>query len=311
MVSLSLSCLIAAAAPGAPDLLAVGTWRWFNGGRVILKLDHTAIGTDDSPGRWSASPDGRKVEIIWDKGWHDVLALSADGNALDGANKGGTHVWGKRADDAITGTWQWFNNGTVVLYGDGSAIGTDGSPGVWVAKDASARRYQITWAAGWLDTLTLSADGSGLDGSNAGGTHVWGKRVAEPPAAVVATQAAPPPAAGGSTQCDVAGRWTKRYDMKVNGSVDPGATENEIEVSGSPGSQIAAYVGKESRNRSTFEVSCVQAGTRVLTIAQRDGSYRSVIAAVETRDGTFAGAWADTSGNSGDIVLTPPPTGGY
>lgn len=74
------------------------------------------------------------------------------------------------------GTWAWFNNGQVVLGFDGSAVGTQGEPGTWRADDVAARRYVIQWASGWVDTMTLSPDGVMLEGSNAGGGRVWGKR---------------------------------------------------------------------------------------------------------------------------------------
>jgi hypothetical protein len=59
---------------------------------------------------------------------------------------------------------------------DGTALSSNGDPGVWRVDDAAARRYIITWRGNWLDTLTLSPDGQMLEGSNQGGTRVWGKR---------------------------------------------------------------------------------------------------------------------------------------
>lgn len=74
------------------------------------------------------------------------------------------------------GRWDWFNNGVVTLGFDGIALAAHGEVGTWNLLDAAQRTLVVRWRAGWVDTLTLSADGAMLEGTNQQGARVWGKR---------------------------------------------------------------------------------------------------------------------------------------
>jgi hypothetical protein len=80
--------------------------------------------------------------------------------------------------DSAVGTWVWFNASRVNISPDGALYvnGQAAPAGTWVAVDAVSRQYQLSWKSGAVDRLTLSADGSGLAGSNQVGTHVTAGR---------------------------------------------------------------------------------------------------------------------------------------
>jgi tetratricopeptide (TPR) repeat protein len=75
------------------------------------------------------------------------------------------------------GTWRWFNGSTVTLSAGGSvtATGLFANQGHWRCIDRQAGRIRITWeGGGWIDTLSVSDDGSDLRGRNQYGIGVSG-----------------------------------------------------------------------------------------------------------------------------------------
>ena len=76
----------------------------------------------------------------------------------------------------ITGTWHWFDGGTVWISKNGTITSSHGSPATWKATwNGSVYVYTIRWNNDkYIDTLILKGDT--LDGHNQNGTHVWGKR---------------------------------------------------------------------------------------------------------------------------------------
>ncbi len=74
------------------------------------------------------------------------------------------------------GTWNWLDGDRVVINPDGTVRGFhgNGSPsndGSWVGLGGN--RYRLSWRnGGWTDTLTLSADGTTMDGTNNVGRNV-------------------------------------------------------------------------------------------------------------------------------------------
>jgi len=81
-----------------------GTWKWFNGGTVIIDDQGGATGYDKgsdkpNPGKWrcvNGSPV--TIQIQWVKGgWLDTLTLSSDGQKLEGRNQQNSRVWGERS----------------------------------------------------------------------------------------------------------------------------------------------------------------------------------------------------------------------
>ena len=131
LIPLLLILPVLARAEGPTETAAVGTWHWFNNDTVTLRRDHTVLSSGRAAGTWKAHH--HMVEIVWQKdGWVDRLQMSMDGNMLDG---GATHVSGTRADDAITGTWSWFNGHVVTIFGDNTSVDASGGEGVWRAVD--------------------------------------------------------------------------------------------------------------------------------------------------------------------------------
>ncbi len=64
----------------------------------------------------------------------------------------------------ITGCWSWSNGANIVINTDGSAHNGPFAAS-WKAVDSTHGRYSIAWPS-FVDTLTLSADGSALTGKN-------------------------------------------------------------------------------------------------------------------------------------------------
>jgi hypothetical protein len=79
--------------------------------------------------------------------------------------------------EAIVGTWVWFNTPTVYIdtNGDLRLPGT-AAVGHWTSVDVASRAYQLAWDNGYLDSLSLVADGNSLDGYNQYGVHVTATR---------------------------------------------------------------------------------------------------------------------------------------
>jgi hypothetical protein len=73
---------------------------------------------------------------------------------------------GELAKDSIEGRWTWFINGVVTFKPDGTSEQENGTRGTWKLVDVQRRKYKISWEAGWVDDLYLSADGKKLEGSN-------------------------------------------------------------------------------------------------------------------------------------------------
>jgi hypothetical protein len=77
------------------------------------------------------------------------------------------------------GRWRWFAGGKelapVEFFPAGRVVG-EGTTGKWVLVDASKRQYQVTWSNGFVDVLTMAADGLVLTGRNTGGGLIEAKR---------------------------------------------------------------------------------------------------------------------------------------
>ncbi len=110
--------------------------------------------------------------------------------------------------NAIVGKWKWFTGSSVDIQPGGILPGKGNS---WQCINPNQRVYLIIWNNGqWVDTLTLSPDGTRLEGENQNGNRVWGQRVSGPPAPAVPGDAGknlagPPPA--------------KNYARKISGNM--------------------------------------------------------------------------------------------
>lgn len=109
-----------------------------------------------------------------------------------------THATAAEPCKAAIGQWNWFIGGKVALAENGDARWTPAvasmvpASGTWRC-DPQAGAYIVTWQNGFIDTLTLSADGSKLNGTSSTGAAVSGWRGVAPAAAPAATPAAKTP----------------------------------------------------------------------------------------------------------------------
>ncbi len=82
--------------------------------------------------------------------------------------------------NAIVGQWKWFTGSTAQFDPNGAIPGAGSH---WECLD-NGRTFKISWDNGrWIDTLTLTEDGTRLEGKNQVGNRVWGTRIGAPPAA--------------------------------------------------------------------------------------------------------------------------------
>jgi hypothetical protein len=89
----------------------------------------------------------------------------------------------KSPTELITGKWRWFNGLIVEITGGGMVAkdsrGNMVDSGSWRVIDASKRKFEMKWRAGWTDTLTLSPDNNSLEGTNQANGHVSAKRIVQ------------------------------------------------------------------------------------------------------------------------------------
>lgn len=95
-----------------------------------------------------------------------VLSACSDGNdseKIDPTKDIETIKKDSAVADWVMGTWQFTNDNdkqtTVVLYPDGSAIGSEGGIGSWYYYD---RQIHIIWTSGWMN-LIQKAWGGGYE----------------------------------------------------------------------------------------------------------------------------------------------------
>ena len=109
----------------------------------------------------------------------------------------------------VAGEWNWVDGQRLVITPDGRIEVWKGAgrinTAVWTCTEPAQRRYVFRHASGgWVDTVTLSADGNGLLGTNNVGSTIRGSRIrggsqspnpaGAPPATTTGAPPAPPPA---------------------------------------------------------------------------------------------------------------------
>ena len=208
----------------------VGTWSWFFGPDLTFTADGAVTGAV-RPAHWSwTDPAKRALKIEWgsDDPNVDTLTLSADGNTLEGSNDDDMAVSGHRlnpaaaptadapSDLAPTGTgspvgkWRWFKGNPLIFRQDNYVV-SSGRLGRWDWTDESKRELKVQWARSTtVDHLTLSADGTHLDGMDTTGTKVSGQRMplsADASPAATAESAPSQTANPGAAPASPEGRW--------------------------------------------------------------------------------------------------------
>jgi len=79
----------------------------------------------------------------------------------------------------IVGEWKWFVGPQLTIKADHTFSNGENS-GNWEVASAKDRKYTLRWdVGGFIDTVTLSADGRKLTGTNSDKNAVSGERVGE------------------------------------------------------------------------------------------------------------------------------------
>jgi hypothetical protein len=120
-----------------------------------------------------------------------------------------SYAGGADSCQKILGEWNWFIGGKVSFSRNAQAKWTPAAKGnrpalgTW-SCDQRSGTYTVNWQNGFVDTLSLSADGAALTGTNSTGVKVWGKRNA--------TSAGTSPAPSGTSRMPIPstgqGGWT-------------------------------------------------------------------------------------------------------
>jgi hypothetical protein len=150
----------------------VGCWLWFNNATVVITSNGTAT-AGPFTAQWRAVKPSRRIyNLTWPEAV-DSTALSADDRNLTGGNQYGFPMSATRltGGPGLPGTWRWYNGAVVTIRPEGSfVVGT--VRGRWRGSGSS---YSLTWPNP-VDTVTLSADHTRVDGQNQYGVHVSGTK---------------------------------------------------------------------------------------------------------------------------------------
>ena len=131
------------------------------------------------------------------------------GTAAPGSGGGTTAAAGA---DRIAGTWNWVNGQTMIVYTNGTfdkiLDGKRFNGGRWVNLGGSQFRFTHE-TGGYIDTLTLSADGKSFDGTNNEGYHLTGSKKNGGGAVQSGAQPQenPNPSGGGAVQKPIPQAW--------------------------------------------------------------------------------------------------------
>lgn len=171
-----------------------GTYSWVGGQTLVIQPDGTCQvflgGRQINSCAWISLGDGRYRFTHRDGGWVDTVTLSPDGNVITGRNNVGSDLRGQRIGvqpqpvdpppaPGLPGRYNWVSgqvlviqpNGTCQVFLNGQQINSC----AWVSLGGD--RYRLTHRdGGWVDTITLSADGKVISGVNNAGNPLRGVR---------------------------------------------------------------------------------------------------------------------------------------
>lgn len=150
----------------------VGCWQWFNNNTVAVNANGL-LTAGPFTARWRLIDSSRHIyTITWPEAV-DSATLLSDGRTLTGGNQYGFQMSATRltGGPGLAGTWRWYNGVVVAIQSDGSFF-VGNVNGHWSGSGAS---YSLTWPKP-VDTLTLSADRTRVDGGNQFGIHISGTK---------------------------------------------------------------------------------------------------------------------------------------
>ncbi len=103
---------------------------------------------------------------------------------------------------SLVGQWLWGAGGGITeIRADGTGNDARGNTLKWTIRDAAERSYVLRWSHGYTDTVTLSADGTSISGTNQTGLRFSATRVGD-----TSSPKQPPVIASGSGIA-IAGEW--------------------------------------------------------------------------------------------------------
>ncbi|TIH17149.1 hypothetical protein D0S45_08285 [Marinifilum sp. JC120] len=103
---------------------------------------------------------------------------TAGSSTTYGASGGSPYGGSGNICEKLVGKWKWFTGSQAEFYADGRMPGNGNS---WQCIDPARGKVKIIWSNGkWVDNLTISADGSRVDGQNQIGNRVWGTKISGP-----------------------------------------------------------------------------------------------------------------------------------
>jgi TIR domain-containing protein len=157
-------------APGSDPI--VGCWHWFTNAPVVINANGLMTGGPFTAQWRLVDPARRVYTFTWPEAV-DSSTLSPDGSSLSGGNQYGFNMSATRIGVGlgIPGMWRWYNGVVVAIQPDGSFLAGN-IRGHWRGSGTS---YTLTWPKP-VDTVTLSADHTRVDGSNQYGVHISGTK---------------------------------------------------------------------------------------------------------------------------------------
>jgi hypothetical protein len=172
-----------------------GKWNWVGGQTLVIHRERTfevyLNGGKINEGHWESLGGSQYRLFHRNGGYVDTVTLSADGNELNGTNNenrslhgtraggGEGHEHGGRPRPELAGTWNWVSGQTLNLHPDGTfdvyLNGGKINEGHW--EDLGGNQYRFVHRnGGYVDTVTLSADGDELNGTNNQNYRLHGTR---------------------------------------------------------------------------------------------------------------------------------------
>jgi hypothetical protein len=153
------------------------TLVWFDDrGPVVMNVFTGTINGSSIEGQWWDVPGGQLLGS--GRIWLSIESSDRIVKTNSSPDYGGTVITrvGGRADAGgpgvctPVGKWDWVDGAKTVIHADGSVTHTSGYAARWQPLGGS--RFLLTWNNGAIDTLTLSADGRAMTGSNNHGRSI-------------------------------------------------------------------------------------------------------------------------------------------
>ena len=103
---------------------------------------------------------------------------------------------------SLVGQWNWGAGGGITeIRADGTGKDARGNTLQWTMRNAAERSYVLRWSHGYTDTVTLTADGMSLSGTNQTGFRFSATRAGGAPSSN------PPPVIAAGSGAAIAGEW--------------------------------------------------------------------------------------------------------